>query len=136
MSSRRGFLQNFLAGAGIFASVRVLSAQEASMSHGIEGTLTKRQRETGASEHGGGIPVPAQTPDVPDLPFRMDGNVKEFHLIAEPVKQEIIPGRAVDLWGDNGSAPGPTIQITRGDRVRVIVEKPIPEATSMNWHGV
>jgi len=60
-------------------------------------------------------PVLAETPDVPNLPFRMDGNVKEFHLIAEPVKQEIVPGRIVDLWGYNGSAPGPTIQVTRGD---------------------
>jgi len=135
MSSRRGFLQNFLAGAGIFASVKALSAEETSMSHRREGTLTKRNRDTGASEHGGGVPVPAQTPDVPDLPFRMDGNVKEFHLIAEPVKQEIVPGRVVDLWGYNGSAPGPTIQITNGDRVRIIVDNHLPEATSMHWHG-
>jgi manganese oxidase len=135
MSSRRGFLQNFLAGAGVFASVKALSAQETSMSHGREGTLTKRKRESAASEHGGGVLVPAQTPDVPDLPFRMDGNVKEFHLIAEPVKQEIVPGRVVDLWGYNGSAPGPTIQITKGDRVRIIVDNHLPEATSMHWHG-
>jgi hypothetical protein len=135
MSSRRGFLQNFLAGAGLFASVRALSAQEMSMSHGREGTPTKRKRETTVAEHGDGVPVPAQTPDVPDLPFRMDGNVKEFHLIAEPVKQEIIPGRVVDLWGYNGSAPGPTIQITKGDRVRIIVDNHLPEATSMHWHG-
>ena len=135
MSSRRGFLQNFLAGVGILTSVKALSAQETSMAHGREGILTKRKRETAASEHGGDIPVPVGTPDVPELPFRMDGNVKEFHLIAEPVKQEIVPGRVVDLWGYNGSAPGPTIQISKGDRVRVIVDNHLPEATSMHWHG-
>src|SRR6201984_3108521 len=135
MSSRRGFLQNFLAGAGIFASVKALSAQEASMSHGREATLPKRKRETPGSEHGGGLPFLAQPPDVPDLPFRVDVNVKEFHLIAEPVRQEIVPGRVVDLWGYNGSAPGPTIQISKGDRVRVIVDNHLPEATSMHWHG-
>jgi len=80
-------------------------------------------------------PILVETPDVPNLPFRMDGNVKEFHLIAEPVKQEIVPGRIVDLWGYNGSAPGPTIQVTRGDRVRIIVDNHLPEATSMHWHG-
>jgi manganese oxidase len=109
------------------------------MSHGREGTDAKKTRVAASSnqrgEHGGGIPVPVQTPDARDLPFRMDGNVKEFHLIAEPVKQEIIPGRVVDLWGYNGSAPGPTIQITRGDRVRIIVDNHLPEATSMHWHG-
>ena len=51
---------------------------------------------------------------------------------AEPVKQEIVPGRVVDLWGYNGSAPGPTIQITKGDRVRIIVDNHLPEATSMH----
>jgi hypothetical protein len=65
----------------------------------------------------------------------MDGNIKEFHLIAEPVKQEILPGKVVDLWGYNGSAPGPTIQITQGDHVRIIVDNHLPEATSMHWHG-
>jgi len=135
MSSRRGFLRNALAGAGIFASAKVLSAQEMHIPQGMEGMQMKKKGHTEASEHGHGIPVPVQTPDTPDLPFRMDGNVKEFRLIAEPMKQEIVPGRVVDLWGYNGSAPGPTIQVTRGDRVRIIVENHLPEATSMHWHG-
>jgi hypothetical protein len=64
----------------------------------------------------------------------VDG-VKEFHLIAEPVKQELIPGKVVDLWGYNGSAPGPTIQVNQGDRVRIIVDNHLPEPTAMHWHG-
>src|SRR5579864_924812 len=135
MSSRRGFLRNLVAGAGMFASVKTLSAQEMNMSHGMEGMKTKRNRGTEAAEHGHGTPALVQTPDVPDLRFRMDGNIKEFHLIAEPVKQEIIPGRIVDLWGYNGRAPGPTIQVMKGDRVRIIVDNHLPEATSMHWHG-
>jgi FtsP/CotA-like multicopper oxidase with cupredoxin domain len=79
--------------------------------------------------------ISVETPDVPQLSWRMDGSVKEFHLIAEPVKQEIFPGRIVDLWGYNGSAPGPTIQVNQGDRVRIIVDNHLPEATSMHWHG-
>ncbi len=135
MSSRRGFLQNFLAGAGLFASAKVLPAQEINMSQAVSGTPLKRNRKRETSEHAHGLPVPVQTPDAPNLPFRMDGNVKEFHLIAEPVKHEIVPGRIVDLWGYNGSAPGPTIQITQGDRVRIIVDNHLPEPTAMHWHG-
>jgi len=135
MSSRRGFLKNFLAGAGIFASARVLSAQDTDMSQGMQGMRMKEKKGSASSGHGRVATVPVQTPDVADLPFRMDGNVKEFHLIAEPVKQEIVPGRVVDLWGYNGSAPGPTIQVTKGDRVRIIVDNHLPEATSMHWHG-
>src|SRR5260221_124975 len=98
----------------------------------MPGMKMKAKKQT-AHDHDSS--VLAETPDVPDLPFRMDGNVKEFHLIAEPVKQEIVPGRTVDLWGYNGSAPGPTIQVNQGDRVRVIVDNHLPEATSMHWHG-
>ena len=79
--------------------------------------------------------LPVMTPDVPDLPFELDNGVKAFHLVAEPVKREIFPGRVIDLWGYNGTAPGPTIQVNQGDRVRVIVDNHLPEATSVHWHG-
>lgn len=132
MSSRRGFLWNVLAGAGVMASAKVLSAQEMQMSENMPGMKMKGKKET---VHDHSFPVPVETPDVPNLSWRMDGNVKQFHLIAEPVKQEIVPGRVVDLWGYNGSAPGPTIQVNQGDRVRIIVDNHLPEATSMHWHG-
>ncbi len=79
--------------------------------------------------------LPVMTPDVPDLPFQLDNGVKVFHLVAEPVKQEIYPGKILNLWGYNGSAPGPTIQVNQGDRVRIIVDNHLPEPTSMHWHG-
>ncbi len=85
--------------------------------------------------HSMGGPLSVQTPDVGDLPFRLDNGIKEFHLVAEPVKQEINPGRVVNLWGFNGSAPGPTIQINQGDRVRIVVDNHLPEPFSMHWHG-
>jgi hypothetical protein len=83
-----------------------------------------------------GAPVPVITPDIEDLPFTMDNGVKVFHLIAEPVKQTIIPGRVFDLWGFNGSAPGPTIQANEGDRVRIVFENRLPEPTGIHWHGL
>jgi hypothetical protein len=76
-----------------------------------------------------------QTPNLPDLPFDLENGVKVFHLVAEPVKQEIAPGKTASLWGFNGSSPGPTIQVNQGDRVRLIVDNHLPEATSMHWHG-
>ena len=81
------------------------------------------------------VALPVLTPDVPDLPFEIDNGVKVFHLIAEPVKQTILPGKVINLWGYNGSAPGPTIQVNQGDRVRIIVDNHLPEPTSMHWHG-
>jgi len=132
MNSRRGFMWNVLFGAGAMASATILPAQEKQkmkMSHGMQGMNVEEP------EHAPDTPVLVETPDVQQLPWRMDGNIKEFHLTAEPVKQEIIPGKVIDLWGYNGSAPGPTIQVTQGDRVRIIVDNHLPEATSMHWHG-
>jgi FtsP/CotA-like multicopper oxidase with cupredoxin domain len=114
------------------ASARVLSAQEMDKTRGMQGMKMNRKSQP---ERGHASALPVETPDVAQLPWRMDGNVKEFHLTAEPVKQEIVPGRIVDLWGYNGSAPGPTIQVNQGDRVRIIVDNHLPEATSMHWHG-
>ena len=76
-----------------------------------------------------------QSPDLKDLAFTLDNGVKVFHLIAEPVRQQIVPNKTLDLWGFNGSAPGPTIQVVQGDKVRVIFKNELPEPTSMHWHG-
>jgi len=92
--------------------------------------------ERAAPAAAGSAPVPVTTLDVGDLPFTLDNGVKVFHLIAEPVKQVIIPGRTFDLWGFNGSAPGPTIQANEGDRVRIVFENRLPEPTGIHWHGL
>ncbi|OYT89166.1 MAG: copper oxidase [Burkholderiales bacterium PBB6] len=70
------------------------------------------------------------------LPWRMKNNVKEFHLVAEPVVREIAPGMTANLWGYNGSSPGPTIEAVEGDRIRIFVTNKLPEVTSVHWHGV
>ncbi len=69
------------------------------------------------------------------LPWRMNGNVKEFHLVAEPVIREIAPGMKAHLWGYNGQSPGPTIEVVEGDRVRIFVTNRLPEHTTIHWHG-
>ena len=69
------------------------------------------------------------------LPWRMNNNVKEFHLVAEPVVRELAPGMTANLWGYNGQSPGPTIEVVEGDRVRIFVTNKLPEHTSVHWHG-
>jgi manganese oxidase len=66
----------------------------------------------------------------------MDNGVKVFQLVAEPVKQTVIPGRTFDLWGFNGSAPGPTIQANEGDHIRIVFDNQLPEPTGVHWHGL
>ena len=70
------------------------------------------------------------------LPWRMNGDWKEFHLVAEPVVREIAPGMKANLWGYNGQTPGPTIEAVEGDKVRIFVTNKLPEKTTIHWHGM
>lgn len=63
------------------------------------------------------------------LPFRMNGDWKEFHLLAEPVIREISPGMKAHLWGYNGQSPGPTIEAVEGEKVRIFVTNHLPGPT-------
>ncbi|HEV2064675.1 MAG TPA: copper oxidase, partial [Thermoanaerobaculia bacterium] len=130
--NRRSFLQSALATVGLGAS-SVAFGQHAD------------HRDPEAPGHPGGGQsrfwrsrsgiVPVDTPDVPKLPWQMENGVKVFHIVAEPVKTEFLPGRPVDAWGFNGSVPGPTIEVNQGDRVRLVVENRLPEVFTMHWHG-
>jgi FtsP/CotA-like multicopper oxidase with cupredoxin domain len=81
------------------------------------------------------LPTPVVTTDVGDLAYTMDGSTKVFHLTAEVLRQRIHPDKTIDLWGFNGTAPGPTIQVLQGDHVRVVFENHLPEPCSLHWHG-
>jgi FtsP/CotA-like multicopper oxidase with cupredoxin domain len=70
------------------------------------------------------------------LPWRMNGEWKEFHLVAEEVEREIAPGMVARLWGYNGQTPGPTIEAMEGDKVRIFVTNKLPEHTTVHWHGM
>ncbi len=79
---------------------------------------------------------PVRTPNGWTLPWRMNGGVKEFHLVAEEVEHEFAPGCVAKCWGYNGSTPGPTIEAVEGDRVRIYVTNRLPEHTTVHWHGI
>ncbi len=121
MNPRRDFFRSlFGLGAGAAALVRA----------------SRGQQVNGAAAPSNARHVAVMTPDIADLPFTTDSGVKVFHLVAEPVKQTVVPGRTFDLWGFNGSAPGPTIQANEGDRVRIVFDNHLPEPTGIHWHGL
>ncbi len=86
--------------------------------------------------------VPVVTPDLARLPWKMENGVKVFHLNADICKREILPAsgmgpaKVLSVWGFNGSAPGPTIEVNEGDRVRFIFKNNLPEGTTVHWHGL
>lgn len=67
---------------------------------------------------------------------RAQGELREFTLVAEPVKWEIQPGLVVDGWGYNGQIPGPTLRVTEGDLVRIHLINHLPAPTTIHWHGI
>jgi FtsP/CotA-like multicopper oxidase with cupredoxin domain len=82
-------------------------------------------------------PVLVETPDLPaNLPWTMVNGAKEFHLHAQAVKRELLPGTFINHWGYNGSMPGPTIQVTEGDRLRIVLHNELPEPTELHLHGL
>jgi len=130
-SSRRSFFQDAMFfGAGLFGLSARLRAETPTR------TADESKRHTNQPKSPPAHPLPMVSPDIPDLPFELDGGTKVFRLKAGPTKLKIAPFKTIDVWGYNGSCPGPTIQVNQGDRVRVIVENALPESTSLHWHGL
>ena len=67
---------------------------------------------------------------------RIEQGVKVFELTAGVVRWTILPGVTVDAYAFNGQVPGPRLQFTQGDRVRIHVKNELPEPTSVHWHGL
>jgi FtsP/CotA-like multicopper oxidase with cupredoxin domain len=80
--------------------------------------------------------TPVHTPNGETLPFQIVDGVKVFHLVAEPVEHEFMPGLQAHCWGYNGRTVGPTIEAVEGDRVRIYVTNRLPEGTTVHWHGI
>ncbi len=123
--------------AGLLAAGKMLGAQSheghgvAPLQNGSEAGLADAQKLPFANALSRVI-----TPNAASLGFTIEDGFKTFRLTAEVVKREFAPGMVVDCWGYNGSAPGPTIEVFEGDRVRIYVTNKLPEKTSVHWHGV
>jgi FtsP/CotA-like multicopper oxidase with cupredoxin domain len=130
--SRRGFVgaSGFVVAAGglVTGRAQATSIPEAASTKSPETQIPKAPT-TGVDYQ------PVVTLNGWSLPWRMNGNWKEFHLVAEPVIREIAPGMKAHLWGYNGQSPGPTIEAVEGDNVRIFVTNKLPENTAVHWHG-
>jgi FtsP/CotA-like multicopper oxidase with cupredoxin domain len=139
-SSRRSFLRGLATLAGA-ASAQTATAQHVHPAPAPKPAAPPPERPAASTRSMSapqilpGIPE-IVTPDLPKMPWRMENGVKAFTITVEHVRTQFIPGRVVDVWGFNGSMPGPTIEAVEGDRVRLVVENRLPEPFSMHWHGL
>src|SRR5262245_25445417 len=146
-SNRRDFLTTTSAAAAGVLAGDAAAGQERKDPHAGHGTgghqaggpvggPDDRGRLTPGRRRAGEPAVPVDTPDVPKLPWKVANGAKEFHLRAQHMKREFLPNQSFDVWGYNGSMPGPTIEVIEGDRVRIVVHNELPESTVMHWHGL
>jgi hypothetical protein len=131
---RRRFLQTGLGAALGAVGLTQTAVAQAPTTGSSAGTTSSGLRPVAGAPGAGFLPVVG--PDLGKLPYEMDGGIKVFKLTAEVVKQEVLPGKVFNLWGYNGSAPGPTIEVMEGDRVRIVFENRLPEFTTVHWHGL
>jgi FtsP/CotA-like multicopper oxidase with cupredoxin domain len=61
---------------------------------------------------------------------------KEFDVTSEIVKWEVAPGKLVDAWTYNGVVPAPTIHVSSGDKVKIVLTNKLPESTVIHFHGI
>ncbi len=80
--------------------------------------------------------TPVVVPNGSKAKYKIVDNIKVFHLIAEEMEWEFAQGLKAHVWGYNGSVPGPVIELSEGDKVRIYVTNKLPAPTTVHWHGV
>src|SRR5262245_33223339 len=103
--SRRSFFRNAtILGAGLMSWTESLRAHKSSFAAQPPGAHQEdsAQLHSKSARAKSSAPIPMQSPDIPDLSFKLDGETKVFHLIAEPLKRKIVPWKTLDVWGYNG----------------------------------
>jgi FtsP/CotA-like multicopper oxidase with cupredoxin domain len=150
-TSRRDFIRNTTLAAGALttsaASGQPADREQPHEHHqdyprnqagrgGPVGTATDRGKLVPGLRKPNEPPVPVVTPDLRRLSPEIDKGVKVFHLHASTTRREFLPGAWMDVWGFNGDMPGPTLEATEGDRVRITLYNMLPEPTILHLHGL
>lgn len=73
-----------------------------------------------------------------DRPLVANDNngVKEYELDASVIGWNILSYERVNAYAFNRQVPGPRIEVTQGDRLRIYVRNNLPEPTTVHWHGL
>lgn len=67
---------------------------------------------------------------------RIENGVKIFDIEASIIRWNILPDVAVEAYAYNRQIPGPRLQLTEGDHVRINFRNALPESTTVHWHGL
>ena len=91
--------------------------------------------EPTASEGSLKFTQPLKIPPLLEPTVKNDGT-KHFTLTMQKGETEFLPGKMTDTFGINGSYLGPTIRVSREDRVSFDVVNQLGETSTLHWHGM
>ncbi|MCC3359029.1 multicopper oxidase family protein [Bacillus sp. REN16] len=74
-------------------------------------------------------------PELVEPAIESDGT-KNFTLSMQTGTTELLPGKMADTFGINGTYLGPTIRVSRGDKVSFNVQNNLGETSTLHWHGM
>jgi suppressor of ftsI len=77
------------------------------------------------------LAYPPAMPNLSTVPHTV-----EVTLTAAPTTMDLVPGKPTRVYAYNGRIPGPTLEVSEGDRVIVHFHNQLPEPTTVHWHGL
>ena len=109
--------------------------------------LSRRTLLVGSAVLGGALAAPAIVRAVGSTPAAAEATVPVkvasapsgmMDLRAAPATAQLLPPPkgATDVWGYDGSVPGPVIRVRAGERVRRRLVNDLPQPTAVHWHGI
>ncbi|MGH3728726.1 MAG: multicopper oxidase family protein [Micromonosporaceae bacterium] len=117
------------AGLALPSGCGLVSGGPVSEAEGSAGTLLTS---------GARLPEPFRVPlPVPPTlkPVRGDGGADHYDIVQKTAQAEILPGYKTEVWGYNGTFPGPTIESRRGRRTVVAHRNDLPVPAVVHLHG-
>lgn len=108
-----------------------------SADHGDHSSLTPQQM---AELHDEGVAAfPAETEGEGNQPLEPEieaDGTKVFTLVADEIEWEVEPGVVKEGMAYNGMIPGPRIDVTVGDRIRIDLVNELEVPTALHSHGL
>ena len=62
-------------------------------------------------------------------------NTFQANLTAAPIALSLTGNSSTEFWSDNGSVPGPLIDVYEGDTVRIRFDNKLAQPSTIHWHG-
>lgn len=136
MVSRRRFL-GLVGGAGALAGLSATGCGVVGSGAAEGSDLPSTERAGKLLESRLELPEPFTVPlPIPEVATPTDSsNRQRFELAQRAEQVEIIPGTKTEVWGYNGTFPGPTFDVRSGQPITVAITNELPVPTSTHLHG-